>query len=333
MFYKRPEIEPLNLDLVRLDGGGSCPSQFFGTTVDGRSLYIRYRNGWLSACGGDLDCPPGSEDEELVTARIGPAFHGDILMEQVCDLLGLTLFGTTPPFTDDDRLKAAEKSKILDWSGKTTYWEEQLQVTREGGKRFVETLKAAFYDLVILEVSWQQGRTYIKRDSVDNCKYQASVGINPDPQRLMSILNAKHTQRVDLKNAFSYVINFRFDWNNRLERDRYMNYKNVNRPFFEVFGERAVLAERSRGTVSGEFATDDPKSVVFVTRLYEVIDACFSGRAAWVDPQGTILRMFDKPSLHSRDLAEWCRRSTDHYLMWGREDFGSGQTIAGLKAL
>jgi hypothetical protein len=155
MFYTRPKIQPLNLDLVDLRGGGSCPSQFFGRTTDDRPLYIRYRNGWLSANQGAPGDDRGSEDQELVNILIGPVFHGDILMEQVCDILGLTLFGITPPFTEEDRVKAAEHSWILDWSGKKTYWEEQLQVTKEGGIRFVEALRSAFPDLRILEVLWQ----------------------------------------------------------------------------------------------------------------------------------------------------------------------------------
>ena len=46
-----------------------------------------------------------------------------------------------------------------------------------------------------------------------------------------------------------------------------------------------------------------------------------------------ILRLWDKHVLHSRDLAEWCRRSPNHYIRWGEEDFGNGKIIADLKAL
>ncbi|CAH2605949.1 conserved protein of unknown function (plasmid) [Rhodovastum atsumiense] len=334
MFYTRPNIDPLNLDLVRLDGGGSCPSQFFGTTVDGRSLYIRYRNGWLSAEWDVPDCELSPGRKELVEAQIGPMFHGDILMEQVCDLLGLTFFGVTPPFTEEDRIKAADRSRILDWSGRTTYWEELLQVTKEGGTHFVKTLQAAFGDVTILEAGWRHsGHAYIERASVEECERQATIGINADRARLHSILNSEHARLSDLRDMFSHVIDFRFDWNSRSDRERYVNHKEFNSRFFEAFGNKSVLAERNFGIISGEFATNDPNSRDFVSRLYELIDACFSRQAAWVDPQGTLLRRLDRHSFHSRDLTEWCRRSPNHYISWGDEDFGNGKIIAGLRAL
>ena len=333
MFYTRPKIEPLNLDLVRLEGGGSCPSQFNGTTVDGKSLYIRYRGGWLSAEWDDPGHEKGLEGQKLVEAQIGPMFHGDILMEQVCDLLGLTLFGVTPPFTEEDRIKTANHSWILDWSGRTTYWEEPLQVTKEGGTHFVEALQAAFGDVTILEVGWRQSnRVYSERGSVGECEGQATIGINADRARLQSMLSSEHVQLSELKSLFSHVVDFRFDWSRRPDREFYHNYEQFIAKFFEAFGNEAVLADRNFGTIRGEFATNDPSSEQFVSNLYEVIEACFSRQAAWVDPQGTILRLWDKHVLHSRDLAEWCRRSPNHYISWGEKDFGNGKIIAGLKA-
>ncbi len=334
MFYTRPKIEPLNLDLVRLDGGGSCPSQFYGTTVDGQSLYIRYRGGWLSAHSGDPGCEPGSESKELVAVRIGPMFHGDILMEQVCDLLGLTLFGVTPPFTEEDRIKAADRDPILDWSGRTTYWEEPLQVTREGGKQFTKRIEEAFGDVSILEIGWQRsGCAYVERKSIEECESHATIGINAEPARLRSILNSERTRLLDLSDVFQHVVEFRFDWNRRPDKEFYANYQQFTSRFFGAFGDQAVLAERNFSMVRGQFATHDANTLPFVNKLYEVIEACFARQAAWVDPQGTVLRLFDKPTLHSRDLAAWCRRSPNHYLSWGEEDFGNGKIIAGLKGL
>lgn len=334
MLYTRPKIEPLNLDLVRLDGGGSCPSQFHGTTVDGRSLYIRYRHGWLSAEWEDSGREPGSQHQELVEACIGPMFHGDILMEQVCDLLGLTLFGMTPPFTEEDRIKALDHRPIFDWSGRTTYWEELLKVTKEGGMRFVRELRAAFADVHILSINWNNGeRAYVEHQNVDDCKGAMTIGINADRAGLQSILHSQHTILSDLKNSFSHVVNFGFDWDQRPDREFFANHERFNSRFYEAFGNEAVLADRNSGKISGEFATDEPNSLRFVDRLYEVINACFARKAAWVDPHGTVLQLRDMHALYSRDLTDWCRRSSHHYLSWLEKDFGNGKVIAGLRAL
>lgn len=329
MFYTRPEISPLNLDLVRLDGGGSCPSQFFGTTADGDSLYVRYRGGWLS-----FSYRPGSQTEKFLEQRIGPRYHGDILMEQVCDLLGLTLFGTTPPFTEDDRVKAAEKRRILDWSGRTTYWEEELQVTKTGGERFVELLQTTFHDLCILEVEFHESkRRYVRRSSISECESMAVIGIGPIMTLVDDLLCSDDAKLADASCAFSAIIDFRFDWNRRSDREFYKNWENLNSRFFSAFGGEAILAERNSGKISGEFSTSSPKAIEFVARLYEVIGACFSRRACWVDPQGAVLQIVDKTSLHSRDLEVWCRQSTVNYIGWAEDDFGHGKVVAGLRAL
>ena len=334
MFYTRPRIPPLNLDLVRLDGGGSCPSQFFGTTTDGQSLYVRYRNGWLSASFCANGGEPGPNDEELLSQDIGPAYHGDILMEQVCDLLGLTLFGTKPPFTEADRAKAAEQAPILDWSGRTTYLEERLQATRAGADGFVAALGAEFRDVCILEAGFDAGgRFYRKRGSASECGHVATLGLEADRGRLEALLGSGNATIVDCNAAFSHVVGFQLEWDRRPDKDRFHNYSEFHGKFFRAFGDGAVLADRNYGSIRSEFATDGDGSAEFVRKLYEAVDACFSRRAAWVTPQGEVLQLFDKHTLHSGDLADWCRQSQGNCTSWTEKDFGAGMTIAGMKAL
>src|SRR6478736_5784447 len=73
MYLSRPNLKPLQLDLATLEGGGSCPAEFFGETTDGQEVYVRYRNGWLSVQRGE---------ETLLKASIGPGLHGEMLLEQ-----------------------------------------------------------------------------------------------------------------------------------------------------------------------------------------------------------------------------------------------------------
>lgn len=40
--------------LKTLIGGGACPEQYFGRTVDGLSIYVRIRGGWASLEIGEI---------------------------------------------------------------------------------------------------------------------------------------------------------------------------------------------------------------------------------------------------------------------------------------
>lgn len=48
MFFTRPILTPLGIDLSDIEGGGSGPSQFFGRTSDGCPSYIRVAGEWFS---------------------------------------------------------------------------------------------------------------------------------------------------------------------------------------------------------------------------------------------------------------------------------------------
>src|SRR5580704_10701635 len=92
MFYKRPDIPPLQLDLQELKGGGRCPAQYWGRTRDDRPVYIRYRNGRLSVQqgepGADLEQRPVPPMETLLDVHFGPWLDGALLGEQACELAG-----------------------------------------------------------------------------------------------------------------------------------------------------------------------------------------------------------------------------------------------------
>ena len=111
MFYSRPNLRSLGIDVVKIDGGGSCPAQFEGETADGRHVYIRYRGGRFS-----VDCGEGWG----INASIGPYLHGSMLLEQACDLAGITVRGERLTLSEEKFREAAEQEWILDWSGRTT---------------------------------------------------------------------------------------------------------------------------------------------------------------------------------------------------------------------
>ena len=102
--------------------------------------------------------------QELFSAQIGPRFNGDMLLEQICDLAGLTLRGEKPVLDNATWRSAAERNWVLDWSGETTYWVGDLQVTEEGGRRLANYLLSRGLRTVIetnnfLEVEIEKGDT------------------------------------------------------------------------------------------------------------------------------------------------------------------------------
>jgi hypothetical protein len=182
MFYSRPNLPQLGLDLVEVSGGPGEPSEYWGTTADGRAIHFHYDYGRLSiSASADRRRPA----EELLNASIGPGLNGDILFEQICELAGITIRGERPILSEDGRREAAEKAWILNWSGRTTYWVREVLVTEEGGRRLERELTAAFPGLKILEVDWdgdapKPRRRFLPRKTISQCRKSVIFGFGVD---------------------------------------------------------------------------------------------------------------------------------------------------------
>ncbi len=146
MFHTPDPPAPLGLDLAELSGGGSCPSQFYGLTHDGKDVYVRYRGGWLTmevakesggeAYGGDMRLEVG----------IGPYLDGYITCTRFCEQFGVTVNGAVP----------AERDKAADWqtdfSGRTTYWDvNYTNLSLADSHRAVALACEAFPDALLCE--------------------------------------------------------------------------------------------------------------------------------------------------------------------------------------
>lgn len=108
---------PLLLDLRHLEGGGSLPSQFYGSTHDNRDVYVRYRGGNLSV---DIANAPGEEaldGTRVLDVMIGPPLDGTMSMHQFCRDFGVTINGATPIEID------SFADRYSDLTGRTTFAE------------------------------------------------------------------------------------------------------------------------------------------------------------------------------------------------------------------
>jgi hypothetical protein len=151
MRFGIPKIQPLNLDLIELSGGGSMPAQFEGRLHDGGRIYIRYRYGWI-----EVYIAAENEDfwahKPVRKERIGQANSGDMFLEQACELLGLTIQGNSVSVSEKEFTKKKENAPYQDFSGQTTYWEQfYLAVSSRGFSEFLELLRSNFAEVYCLK--------------------------------------------------------------------------------------------------------------------------------------------------------------------------------------
>jgi hypothetical protein len=319
MFYSRPDLPQLGLDLAEVDGGLGRPSQYRGRTADGRPIFLTYDNGKLSIVTDDHDKRLG---EELVSRQIGPSFNGDMLLEQICDLTGITLRGEKPVLSEETRRAAAEKSWVLDWSGKTTYWIADLQVTEEGGRRLIDELAAAFPDMRVLEVYWdyrgkEPRRRYIPRKRISQCHRSALIGFGVDEAKLAEMFQREHVKLADLDGVFAHYLDFQFDW---------------NREGTPNAGERVSAKYRRplatpdaplTGCIETQFTTDDPQGKAYADLLVRTVHSCFSSWVEEIDlASGETIARPKSGNWYSSDLREWCAATSGRFITCGMDRAG-----------
>lgn len=155
-FFTPPKIPKVDLDLVDLAGGGAAPTQFDGTTRDGRHVYVRYRGGGLTI---DVAKEPGGDaliGDCVLDVQLGPIYDGAISVTQFLKLTGLTV---DHPMPDDGW------SGELDLSGATTFWRSAGLPTTAAGAREVlaEVQRASERGVEIIAQDGQETRRLLAR--------------------------------------------------------------------------------------------------------------------------------------------------------------------------
>lgn len=274
MFYSRPNLPKLGIDLVKLEGGGMAPSQFEGKTADGRPIYIRYRGGYFSVQLGK----PGQsvyEGEEILAADFGPGLHGAMLLEQACDLAGITINGSKPVLTLERWREASEEAAYLDFSGRSTYWIRDLSMSRQAGECLLERFKQRFPNLLMLEGSlvlierkspsiydllpfmsppkpMYQRRFRIREDMAGQVG-GINFGIDPDMSAVNKLLKQEHVYLWQIDDAFRHKI--------------YLNLSH-NKDF------GAPLASGLRAQLTTRIETDDAEGRKFIAGVIKDVEAC-----------------------------------------------------------
>jgi len=318
----------LGIDLAEVDGGLGRPSQYRGRTIDGRPIFLGYDNGRLYIATEDEKHRLG---EELISVQIGPMFNGDMLLEQICDLTGITVRGEKPALLDDTWRAVAEKCWVLDWSGKTTYWVRSLQVTEEGGRRLAHELTGAFPGMCILEVDWDYSgnegkRRYLPRKTISQCRRSALLGFGVDSGRLSQMLGREHVMLSELDDVFAHHLDLQFDWGAEADQSSMV-------PAAAKCGRNLTMPEmRLQASVETQFTTNDPAGRAYAERLIDVMQGCFS---TWVEEidlgTGESIGAPKQATWYSSDLREWCAASPYRFLSCYTDHRGHGRDI-GIRA-
>jgi hypothetical protein len=145
--FHTPKLpKPLNLDLVQLGGGGSCPSQFYGKTHEGHDVYVRYRGGLLSVRIGRDPGNDAAQGSPILEVDIGPKFDGNISLTQFCRYFGVTIAGTVPEEKDVDA------HLYSDLSGDTTFCRTNVErVTLQTSREILKVCMSIFPSAILVK--------------------------------------------------------------------------------------------------------------------------------------------------------------------------------------
>ena len=151
MYLGKPNIGPLNLDLATFWDHGGGLAHFEGVLQDGRKIFVRYRFGWITVYiaqkNEDIRVHPPVRRE-----RIGQGYSGNLFLEQLCELLGLTVEGKSFSVSEQEFARKCREAPYQDFSGRTIYWEQfHLAVSYKGLSNYIASLSKIFGSVYVLE--------------------------------------------------------------------------------------------------------------------------------------------------------------------------------------
>lgn len=158
-YFTPPKVDPINLDVASLYGGGYAPAQFEGETHDGREIYCRYRDGQLTVQvaenpGEELPVPLPKDWPCLLKVIIGPPLHGGMTLAQLCHYAGITINGERPP---PPTLREMEDGNSDDLSGARTFYNVWLDSTLATQKRFLNSAFEKFPEMTVVQSERREG--------------------------------------------------------------------------------------------------------------------------------------------------------------------------------
>ena len=335
--FTPPKLTPLNLDLASLRGGSSCPAQYEGKTHDGRDVYCRYRNGYLSvtvanAAGADLF----SDGTRILDERIGPPLHGDISLGQLCLYTGMTVDGEQPRLPT--RAEAKENT-YFDLSGETSFYFLSVDSTVSSARKFLGRLLRNLPDTSLVERLWDErfsligGRLYDSADDVKTNRCHLLLG-----QKATEAALTQLNDEADLEEVFPRAQIFE------------VNCGGFNRPPFAYSRDSTERISKHLGRglqVSGQerdclytnlmlsscFPTSDAKRHAEVQMFDHLVSDCYPTTDYLCFDLESGERYPDKDGRGPLDpaIAEWLAGGEDRWSFVGLEDGWDNPTFLGYR--
>jgi len=322
MFYTRPILPELNLDLVEIRGGGFRDCRFWGTASDGRPIYIHYEAGELEI----FECSPAPDaepQEVLLHAEIGPPWHGDITLEQVCDITGITVNGKRLTVSEEARRAAADRDPILDWSGRTAYWHQRLIATRRDMQNFIDALTRNRPDLRLLESVWPKpikDHSLVERSSLADCEVFIWLACGGNDDSLRRLLSQEHVRMPELEDAFPYLVELWPDVFISPSRNR----APADEGFFEVESPARVdpacpdihlPSRKLYAEIRGAFRLDNEESQEFINTVLAAASATFANEIERIDvASGEVIDTGECDAWFGHDVRDLCLAGPNRYV-------------------
>lgn len=255
-FFTPPKVPKVDLRVTSLRGGGACPSQYWGQTPDGREVYIRYRDGFLSF---DVAEEPDEEvlyNRDFFDIQLGPPLDGELSAKQLLALTGLKV-----DVLDEGQVSAGTESE-RDLSGATTFWSAiGISATKAGAEQFLSVLWREFPDCKVFEISWSQPGGRKKRP--------LWPGETPKDTVLEVVLGAGCPE-ISLRYA-----RFKYDFPGYGGPDDNSRISQEVRREVETVGSIGCEVKYDSLSLSSEFRTDDAVARTWLEKLDDKLDACF----------------------------------------------------------
>lgn len=295
-FFTPPSVPQVDLRVTSLRGGGACPSQYWGQTPDGREVYIRYRNGYLSIDVAEKQGEKAPYNGGVLDVHIGPPLDGELSAQQLISLTGLTV-----DMLDEGQVSAETESE-RDLSGATTFWSTiGISATRAGAERFLTVLWREFPDCQLFEISWSQPGGRKKRP--------LSPSETPKDTVLEVVLGAGCPE-ISLRYA-----RFKYDFPGYGRPDDNSRYSEEAGREVETVGSIGCEVKYDSMSISSEFRTDDTVARTWLERLDEKLDACFPefeyiphDLATGEITDGEVLKTQDDP-----EITKWVHNTSNRF--------------------
>lgn len=316
MLYRLAATPKLGLDLASstLSLTSSGPTQIKGKTEDQSEIEIQYDNGVLAV----RRTPPGGEQTVLFEGRIGVPSHNDLLLDQLHDLIGLTVDGKRPGEKLEKR-KHSPLHHIRRMETGTVMWEQSLILSAGMAETYLKAIQTAIPGTQVLETLWAR---VLDQPWHLTMREMTSISASGSPLIIVPGGRAKDVDALIKTPAITPGLideiipdNFRLQHNwgpAALRRDAELIGERISR----LVGRPITIHERPTATMTMRIVTENATSKGYALTLAKITDTLFAKDLDIVNLEtNEIVGTIAAPRWYGADVAKWSNEQKDRYLV------------------